>query len=147
MTEEEKAEQTRKKMERHAQHYGTGTQAFKDAVAAEAVYAALTLDKLASLVYNDNRNRGFWPVDPADRNFGEAISLMHSELSEALEAHRKKKGENDDKIPYDALTVELADCMIRILDWAGAFNLPLGDALMAKLEFNRTRPFKHGKRY
>lgn len=108
---------------------------------------AETMDALAALVYHGNRARGFWPTDSADRNFGEAIALMHSELSEALEAHRKKGGKLDDKIPYDAVTVELADCMIRIFDWAGAHGLPLGDALIEKLKYNETRPPKHGKKY
>ena len=53
--------------------------------------------------------------EPIQRNFGELIALCHSELSEALEGHRK--GLKDDKLPHrDMVEVELVDCLIRIFD-------------------------------
>jgi len=56
---------------------------------------------------------------PKDRNVGEMIALMHSELSEALEAHRKDL--MDDKLPmYHGIDVELIDCIIRCMDLLGA---------------------------
>ena len=76
--------------------------------------------------------------EPLERNVGELIALAHSELSEALEAHRKNL--MDDKLPYRrGIEVELADCMIRILDTAGGLGLDIGGALVEKLEFNKTR--------
>jgi NTP pyrophosphatase (non-canonical NTP hydrolase) len=72
------------------------------------------------------------------RNVGEAIALMHSELSEALEAHRKDL--NDDKITdRKGLEVELADCVIRILDFAGGFDLDIAGAVVDKLAYNAKR--------
>ena len=65
-----------------------------------------------------------WWLDPAtgkpkDRNVGEMIALMHSELSEALEAHRKNL--MDDKLPhFHGIDVELVDCIIRAMDLLGA---------------------------
>lgn len=94
-------------------------------------------------IHANARNKGWWDES---RNDAEAIALMHSELSEALEALRKGNPQ-DEKVPFDNLTVELADCIIRIMDYAGARNLPLIDALLAKHEFNKTRPHKHGKTF
>lgn len=67
------------------------------------------------------------------------ICLSHSELSEAMEGHRK--GLMDDKLPHrPMLEVELADTVIRICDLAGALNLDLGGAIAEKLQFNQQRP-------
>lgn len=75
---------------------------------------------------------------PIKRNNGELIALIHSELSEALEADRK--GLMDDKLPHRAgLEVELADAVIRIFDMAGGLGLDLGNALAEKLVYNAQR--------
>ena len=103
----------------------------------------LNLQDLINAVHGNARVKGWWEEE---RNVGEAIALMHSELSEALEAARKGYPQ-DEKVPYDNFTVELADCIIRILDLAGGLELPLADALLAKHEFNTTRPHKHGKKF
>ena len=86
------------------------------------------------------------PENVNDRNVGEALMLMTSELAEGMEAHRK--GLKDDHLPeYDGLHVELADCMIRIFDFCGAHKINIGDIIQAKLKYNASRPFKHGKKY
>lgn len=72
------------------------------------------------------------------------IARAHSELSEALEGARKPHA--DAHCPgHDNLVVELADALIRILDIAGRRQLPIGEALVAKLLANCARPYKHGK--
>jgi len=102
-----------------------------------------TLNTMQTLVYDWNAAQGFWASD----NTGEKIALMHSELSEALEADRKGITA-DDKIPaYTGLEAELADVVIRIMDFAGHHQLRLGEAIIEKLAYNTTRPFKHGKAY
>ena len=77
--------------------------------------------------------------EPSKRNFGEIIALIHSELSEALEGARQDL--QSDKIPkFTAVEEELADALIRIFDVAGALNLHLGAAFIAKFKYNQTRP-------
>lgn len=67
------------------------------------------------------------------------LCLTHSEVSEAMEGHRKNL--MDDKLPHrKMIEVELADAVIRIMDTAGALNLDLGGALMEKLAYNTKRP-------
>ena len=76
--------------------------------------------------------------EPIVRNFGEVIALMHSELSEALEADRKSK--MDDHLPHrDGREVEFADCIIRILDTAAALGLDVAGALIEKNRYNKQR--------
>ena len=76
--------------------------------------------------------------EPVTRNFGEVVALMHSELSEALEADRK--GLNDDKLPHrDGREVEFADCIIRILDTAAALGLDVAGAVIEKNRYNQQR--------
>jgi len=84
---------------------------------------------------------GWWD---AERLPLECIALMHAELSEAVEAIRD--GNPPDKyLPqHDALTVELADCIIRIFDFAAANKLDLADALLDKMEYNQGREYRHG---
>lgn len=68
----------------------------------------------------------------------EKLVLIHSEVSEAMEAARKNL--KDDKLPHrSGVEVELADAVIRILDLAGALKLDLAGAIQEKLAYNQSR--------
>jgi hypothetical protein len=104
------------------------------------------LKEFQSDIYQNAANKGFWENDgvPESTKKAEKICLMHSELSEALEAVRKPV--MDKYCPnYTAEEVEFADCFIRMLDYCEKYGIRLLDAAEAKHEFNKTRPYKHGK--
>ena len=72
------------------------------------------------------------------------IALIHSELSEAAEGIRKP-GPSDKLPSFTVLEEELADAVIRILHMAYTEQARLSDAIIAKIAYNRSRPFRHGK--
>lgn len=71
------------------------------------------------------------------------IALTHSELSEGLEGLRKDL--QDDHLPeFLMIEAELADACIRIFDHAERYGYRLGEAIIAKMAFNKTRSTRHG---
>lgn len=107
-------------------------------------------------VFHTAVEHGWWPVfEPADSpidltqvNIPEKLALMHSEISEALEHFRHDKMEmflNEDGKP-DGFWIELADCIIRILDTAGAYGVDMEYMLRVKADYNKTRPYRHGEK-
>ena len=101
-----------------------------------------TISQLQKDAHLTAKEKGWWD-EP--RTFLECIALIHSELSEAVECYRK----NGLQIPGETLTkddlsVELADTLIRIFDMCQYYGIDLERALEYKMEFNKSRPYRHG---
>lgn len=125
-------------------------------IEAAKVFAPDWLNALADRVHEANAK---WWVDintglPLQRNVGELLMLSVSELSEAMEGHRKNLP--DDKLPHRKMfEVEIADCIIRLLDIAAGMGLDIGGAFEEKMRLNavredHTREHRlgvHGKKY
>jgi NTP pyrophosphatase (non-canonical NTP hydrolase) len=106
----------------------------------------VNLEELAFAIHSNAIDKGFWEPNTPDNHtvfYLKQLAMIHSEVSETLEAIRKEKGE-------DVVVEEMADILIRLLDlWAGmqrdgAVSTLLTDALLEKVAINTGRPRLHG---
>lgn len=123
------------------------------------------MNELRDQVFANGQQKGFWDKE---RNMGEALMLIVTELAEAMEVHRasgtivvpsesyKKLVEqlSDDEFPQifkdsvkDTFPDEMADAIIRILDLCGGNNIDIDWHIKMKMRYNATRERLHGKTY
>ena len=127
-----------------------------------------SLKSWQEMVHANAVEKGWWP---GDRNFGELCMLMVTELAESFEEWRegkplmywKRKHPETEKVEvvahdmeaepdeliargfkFEGIAVEMADAVIRILDWAGREGVDLGAIMELKHRYNETRKHRHG---
>lgn len=93
-----------------------------------------SLNELSRLCHAIAVEKGFWEKE---RNIGEALMLIVTELAEAMEAHRIQDEAN--------FKEELADSFIRLLDLCGGLGIDIEEEITRKSSKNKNRPYKHGK--
>ena len=111
----------------------------------------MTLNKLSAEIYEWAKSKGWWEEK---RDLPTQIALQHSELSEVLEEYRKhkdpteiyfSKGTNGLDKP-EGIPIEYVDLIIRVLDTCGHYGIDINEAVRMKMEYNKTRPIRHGDR-
>lgn len=110
------------------------------------------METLQKRAHEMSRSKGFW-TGPDNKNVPTKLCLIHSELSEWLEAFRKGNPQCEKQInvldgggarPITAMEEEAADVFIRLLDLCEYLEIDLAQVTLAKMEYNADRPMMHG---
>ncbi len=106
----------------------------------------MSLDLMARRVHLIAKSKGFWDGDVNYDKIGNKLALVHSEVTEVLEAIRKDQGS-------EKTVEEVADVIIRLVDVyqaminTGQINHSLDDVLERKILKNMERPALHGNKF
>jgi NTP pyrophosphatase (non-canonical NTP hydrolase) len=101
------------------------------------------LDALAAVLHETAVEKGFWDGEYSNDKIGNKLALVHSEVTEVLEAIRKSQGS-------EKIVEEIADIIVRILDVYAAMRNEeqvlhsLDEILEYKINKNKERPRLHG---
>jgi NTP pyrophosphatase (non-canonical NTP hydrolase) len=101
----------------------------------------LSIEMLVKRSHDTAVNKGWWE---SERGVPECLALIHSEVSEALEAYRNQEPEGKEDGKPVGFGSELADILIRVADLAGKLEINLEQIVHDKLEYNALRPHRHG---
>lgn len=108
----------------------------------------MNINEMINKAHQNAKEKGWWVIkDGQDPNIPEKLALIHSEVSEALEAYRDGlMGTTvlSDSPKPEGFPVELADVVIRIADLCGFLGIDLQEAIERKMAYNRLRPYRHG---
>lgn len=102
---------------------------------------------IQQLVNENAVKHGFWEEDYGEHTDGAKITLSHQELSEGLENIRHKCPPDTHCPEFKGIEVEYADVIIRIMDHAQQRGWRVAEAIIAKMEYNLSRPFKHNRQF
>jgi NTP pyrophosphatase (non-canonical NTP hydrolase) len=110
---------------------------------SNSIVTEFGLDALSAVLHETAIEKGFWDGTINYDKIGNKLALVHSEVTEVLEAIRKNKGSEE-------VVEEMADVIIRLLDVYAAMRNSgdlihsLDDVLDKKININKERPKLHG---
>ena len=106
----------------------------------------ITIKKLINESHEIAKSKGWWEEE---RDIPHCLALIHSEVSEALEAYRKHglvSWYEGHGLKPEGISFELADTIIRICDLAGHLGIDLEKAIKEKITYNKGRSYRHGSK-
>jgi hypothetical protein len=129
----------------HGCPYGMHHAEYNPATFDRLYRARVALRDLGEYLHEIAVDKGWWD---REHTAGDFIANAHAELSEAWEEYRNGRAVNETYCEGDGkpcgFGVEIADAMIRFMDYCAAKNIDLGALICEKAEYNKKRPYRHG---